>query len=265
MLTPRERKFVFGLNFIEIFLIIIAINSAISVYITQKAGNDLESSILWTACSSTYSHCEIPIIYNRAVNIISIFNAIIGGAVLIMIIWTLAERLLEVDIRVLAMKRKISALKNHYIVCGYGRVGEHVCEILAKAKKEFIVIDKKDESVASLRDAGYLAIDGDAMNPKTLERAGIGRAKGLIAVLGTDSDNLFLTLTANELNPNLTIAARAHSESVVPKLHKAGAQIIVLPEVTGGLELGRELLKLGGSHAGKLISRHTHLTKEKKK
>ncbi|HLE07099.1 MAG TPA: NAD(P)-binding protein [archaeon] len=256
MLTPRERRFVFGLNFIEIFLVIIAINFTVSVSITEKAGNSFEESALWTACAMTYSHCEIPIIYNRQVNIISIFNAIIGGAILIMIIWTLAERLLEVDIRVLSMKRKISTLKNHYIVCGYGRVGEHVCEILAKAKKDFVVIDKKIDSVASLRDAGYAALEGDALNPKTLEKAGIDRAKGLIAVLGTDSDNLFLTLTANEINPNLTIAARAHSESVVPKLHKAGAQLIVLPEVTGGLELGREILKQSGSHAGKLISRH---------
>jgi len=83
MLTPRERRFVFGLNFIEIFLVIIAINFTVSVSITEKAGNSFEESALWTACAMTYSHCEIPIIYNRQVNIISIFNAIIGGAILI--------------------------------------------------------------------------------------------------------------------------------------------------------------------------------------
>ena len=118
MLTPRERRFVFGLNFIEIFLVIIAINFAVSVSVTEKAGNSFEESALWTACAMTYSHCEIPIIYNRQVNIISIFNAVIGGAVLIMIIWTLAERLLEVDTRGSSMKRKISSVKNHYLPYG---------------------------------------------------------------------------------------------------------------------------------------------------
>lgn len=263
-LSPRERKFVFGLNFAEILLIIVFVFFSVSVFVTQNAGNNLEKSVLWTACSMTYSHCDIPIIYNRQVNIISIANALSGGAILIMLVWTFAEHLLEMDLRAITVKRKALKLKNHFIVCGYGRVGEQVCAVLARAKKDFIVIEKRKEQVQNLRDMGYLAVEGDAMNPKTLESVGIQRAKGLVIALGTDADNIYLALTASELNPDLTIAARAHSEGVVSKLQKAGAEIIVLPEVTGGLELGREILKLGGTVTYKFIHDASVKKKEKK-
>ena len=252
-LTPRERKFVLGLNIAEVFIIFVVAILIISTMVSISAGNPLTESVFWSACSLTFAHCEIKVIYNGYVNLISIVNGITGEGILLVVLWTFAEHLLEIDLRGISVKRKVSALKDHFIVCGYGRVGEQVCAVLARARKDFVVLDKNKEHINSLRDMGYLAIEGDAMNPKVLESAGVTRAKGLIVALGSDADNIFLTLTASELNPNLTIAARAHSESVVSKLEKAGAEIIVLPEVTGGLELGREILKLGGTVTYKFI------------
>lgn len=263
-LTTRERRIVSGLNVAELILLVVALIFSISIVIVNSAGNNLENSVLWTACSMTFAHCEIKVIYNDTMNIFAVINGITGEAVLLVVLWTFVEHLLYIDLRAINMKRKAYSMKNHFIICGYGRVGEQVCNVLIRAKKDFVVIDKSKERCQILRDAGYIALEGDAMNPKILESAGVGKAKGLVAALSTDADNIFVVLTATELNPDLTIAARAHSESVVSKLQKAGTEIIVLPEVSGGLELGREILKLGGTVTYKFLHEAGKRKKKKK-
>lgn len=245
----------------KIFLAVFAIIFVVSVSVHLSHGESFWDAAYWTACSLTWSHCEVDVLYTDAVKFMSVVNGLTAEGILLVLLWTVSERVLGIDLGVVRMKKKIEGMKNHFIICGYGRVGEKVSEILEQNKIDFIIIEKRKDIVDQLRENGTPVIEGDSMNPRTLERAGIGRARGLVSTLGADSDNIFLSLTAKEFNPNIMVAARAHSESVVSKLHKAGATIVVLPEIVGGLELGREILQLQETHKNKLISRVNHLKK----
>ncbi|MDP6845764.1 MAG: NAD-binding protein [Candidatus Nanoarchaeia archaeon] len=133
-------------------------------------------------------------------------------------------------------------LKNHIIVCGGGRVGRNVCMKLKDSKQGIVVIDKDDLSVEKLKRAGFHAILGDANDESVLREAGVEHAHSLAAVIGDDGDNLLTILTAKELNPELSVAARANDENIVSKLKHAGAEVVILPEVVGGLKLADALL-----------------------
>ncbi len=250
------------LTFRKIFLIILSIVFAISVSVHVSHGEKFWDAVYWTACSLTWSHCEVDVLYTDAVKFMSVVNGLTAEAILLVLLWTVSEKVLGIDISVVRMRKKIKGMKNHFIICGYGRVGEKVSEILEQNKIDFIVIEKKKDIADQLKENGIPVIEGDSLNPRILEKAGIGRARGLVSTLGSDSDNIFLSITAKEFNPQIMVAARAHSESVVSKLHKAGATIVVLPEVVGGLELGREILQLQETHKNKLISRYNHTKKD---
>jgi voltage-gated potassium channel len=139
--------------------------------------------------------------------------------------------------------KKPESLEGHVIVCGYGKIGEKVCEVLEQSKKEYLVIDQNPTIAKLLREMRINVIEGDATHSRVLKMAGIEKAKGLVTTFGNDTNNVFVILTARELNPNLLIASRAVSEEVVSKMHRAGAGIVVLPEVIGGMELGKEIVR----------------------
>ncbi len=141
------------------------------------------------------------------------------------------------------MIRKISALKNHYIVCGYGRMGRVIVEGLEEHKLPFVIIENNSEEVQSLAEKNYLFIEGDATSDEALLAAGVKRAKGLVAVVQSDSDNVFTVLSARELNHDLFIVARAIDERTAKKLKKAGANRVVNPYELGGSRLMYLLLK----------------------
>ncbi|MCL5011340.1 MAG: NAD-binding protein [Candidatus Marsarchaeota archaeon] len=146
-------------------------------------------------------------------------------------------------------------MKDHYIIAGYGSLGKTVAEVFQNQGVSYVVIDLNPKIVEKLSVQGIKAIEGDALESEILRKAGIEKAKGFIASLGTDSNNVFMTLTAKELNPNITISTRAFTEGAINKLHRAGAELIVVPEIIGGLELARTLLNLEESHIENLISK----------
>ncbi len=249
------------LTFRKIFLLILLVVFVVSISVHLSHGESFWDAAYWTACSLTWSHCEVDVLYTDAVKFMSIVNGLTAEGILLVLLWTVSEKVLGIDLGVIRMRKKIEGMKNHFIICGYGRVGEKVSEILEQNNIDFVVVENKKETVNQLRENGTPVIEGDSMNPRILEKAGIGKARGLVSTLGSDSDNIFLSITAKEFNPNIMVAARAHSESVVSKLHKAGATIVVLPEIVGGLELGREILQLEETHRNKLISRSNHVKK----
>jgi len=157
-----------------------------------------------------------------------------------------ARVLLEGELRsILGRKRlnkKIENLKNHYIVCGYGRMGRIICEELTRHKAPFLVIEGTPEIVASM-DKELLVMQGDATQDAILKDAGIERAHGLISVLSSDADNLYVVLSARGLNPQLRIVARASEEGSSKKLMRAGADHVVSPYYIGGLRIAHTLLK----------------------
>lgn len=139
---------------------------------------------------------------------------------------------------------KMKKEKNHIILCGYGMTGRYTLETLKKETKRYLIIEKNQDIVQNLIDKGESVIQGDAMDSHILEKANIKHAKVLISCLSENSDNLYVVMTASELNPDLIIAAKANNESSVSRLHKVGAQIVVMPQVVGGKQLASAILEL---------------------
>jgi voltage-gated potassium channel len=132
---------------------------------------------------------------------------------------TLAESVVEGEFqRVFGrrrMEQRIAALRAHYVVCGFGRIGEVVCRELGAKPVPFVVIEHDAERVRTAEAAQYLVLHGDATHEATLLMAGVQQAQGLFAALPTDSANVFVTLTAKELNPRLQVIVRAETEHSV--------------------------------------------------
>lgn len=141
------------------------------------------------------------------------------------------------------MEKKIATLKDHYIVAGFGRVGKQVSEELSDEGVSFVVIDQNPVETYAAEKHGFVTVDGDPIKEETLIKAGVKEAKSLLACLGSDTDNLFLTLTAKSLNPDIYIVARASEEENVSKLEKAGADRVALPYQIGGYHMAAVALR----------------------
>lgn len=132
---------------------------------------------------------------------------------------------------------EIEKLEGHVIICGYGRLGQPLAQLLREAGESFVIVDTKPERIAEAREAGYLVVGGNATEDRTLEAAGIARARILATVLPDDAANVFITLTARTLNPQLEIIARGEQASTEQKLRAAGARRVVLPADIGALRI----------------------------
>jgi voltage-gated potassium channel len=142
------------------------------------------------------------------------------------------------------LERQIKALKEHYIICGYGRVGRIVCEEIKKTRPtSLVVIDKESYVTAKVEADGHLYILGDATEEECLLRAGIRSAKGLATALDSEADNVYITITAKGLNPNLYVLARAGRIGSEKKLVHAGADVVVSPHQIGGFRMAQALLR----------------------
>ncbi len=131
-------------------------------------------------------------------------------------------------------RRMLAELSQHFIVCGYGRVGRNVVTELQSEQLPFVVIEPQPEKVTAVQESGALAVQGDAAVEGVLRQAGIERARGLVACAKTDADNVFIVLTARSLRPDLIIVARADVEESEAKLRRAGASRVILPyHITG--------------------------------
>jgi voltage-gated potassium channel len=138
---------------------------------------------------------------------------------------------------------KMSKLRNHFIVCGAGRVGSHLMRNLLGSADTFIMIEKDPQKVAELTDMGVSVLVRDATLEETLREAGVERARGLAACLPDDADNVYVVLTARDLNPQLHIVARAAEEQAEAKLIRAGANRVVAPTIIGGHRMAVALTK----------------------
>ncbi len=185
-----------------------------------------------------------------------LFLLAFGVIILWFAIWTSLDLTLEGKFQDyfegVKMMKKVKRLKNHYIICGGGRVGSHIADMLKHQKKNYVIIDKDEFVVTSLSKKGYLSIEGDVTEEKTLLDAGLHHAKALISVLPETEKNILVVLTARELRPDIKIYSRADREDLVKKLQNAGADLIVLPEVVCAREIVNEIHK-DSSAARKVI------------
>jgi voltage-gated potassium channel len=141
------------------------------------------------------------------------------------------------------MRRRIDALDQHVIVCGYGHVGQHVCADLLGGGAPVLVIDRLDAALAAACDTGAHRLLGDATDDATLKRAGIDRARALVAVAGSDADNVLITMTARLLQPRLPIVSRAQDPATIPKLLRAGATRTASPHAIAGQRIADAVLR----------------------
>jgi voltage-gated potassium channel len=141
------------------------------------------------------------------------------------------------------MERKINRMRNHVILCGYGRMGRHIASDLAEAKVPFVVIEASEEMVPTLEEHGHAFAVGDASSDEILRRVGVERARGLIAVVTSDAENVYTTLTARALNPNITIVARALTDESEPKLRTAGANRVIKPYELVGRRIAQLVIR----------------------
>ncbi len=142
------------------------------------------------------------------------------------------------------MNKQVSQLRNHYIVCGFGRIGKVICQILKESKRPFVVIEKNENEIRSIEEHGYIALAGEAADDEILLTAGIKEAKGLIAVVSSDADNVFITLTARGLNPGLYILARSSgAPGAETKLQRAGASKVISPYYIGARRMAQLVVR----------------------
>jgi voltage-gated potassium channel len=141
------------------------------------------------------------------------------------------------------IKRAIMSMKDHYIVCGFGRVGRNAAFELQRAGARFIVIDRSEQRVERATQAGMTAMVADATRDESLREAGVERARGFIAALATDADNVFVILSAKTLNPGLTVVTRASEEDAEEKLRRAGADTVFSPYSMAGHRLAQALVR----------------------
>lgn len=132
-----------------------------------------------------------------------------------------------------SMKNRIAHLRNHFILCGYGRVGQEIARILSEEKAEFVIIEKSREGITQAELDNHPYIMADAAADETLKQAGIEHAKGLIVALGNDADSTYVTLSARQIKPGLFIEARISSHEAEGKLKRAGANRIISPYSIG--------------------------------
>ena len=135
------------------------------------------------------------------------------------------------------MARRIENLRNHFILCGFGRVGRQVSHDFRESGVPFVIIDVNQASLDLAAEDGFLCVRGDAADDETLRRAGIERARGLVTCVNSDADNIFVTLSARALRADLFIVARGNNDEAAPKLRRAGADRVVSPYSIGGRQM----------------------------
>ena len=179
--------------------------------------------------------------------VFTVILIVLGVGFFLYVVGNIIQFLVEGRMRIILGRRKldkqINDLKNHYIVCGYGRIGRVLCRYLRQRNLDVVVIEKNQERIPILDEEDILYVIGEATDEVNLRKAGVDRAKGLVTALGTDAENVFLLLTAKQLNPLLYVVARASQNVTKKTLTAAGADMVVSPYDVGARRMAHAILR----------------------
>ena len=195
---------------------------------------------------STVGYAEIHPL-DRAGQIFNSFLILFGVTTLLLSVGVMTQTVIELELNQFFGRRRVKSmidkLMDHYIVCGYGRVGRGASEELKRSGASFVIVDRSEERVERAIRNGMLAVEADATRDESLRGAGIERARGLIASLASDADNLFVILSAKSLNPRLQLASRVSEQESEQKIRRAGADFVFVPYSNTGYRMAQALLR----------------------
>lgn len=238
----KTRNFIFAAT-----MLILVLSMGTAGYMILERWNFLDSLYMTVITISTVGFSEVKPVSDQG-RILTMTILVSGLGVLGYLVGSLTRTLVEGQLlEVMGRKRlerQIKALKDHYIICGYGRVGRIICQEIKRARPtSLVVIDKESYVTTKVEQDGHLYILGDATDEECLFRAGIRSAKGLATALDSEADNVYITLSAKGLNPKIFIIARAGRIGSEKKLLQAGADHVVSPHQIGGYRMAQALLR----------------------
>ena len=215
-------------------------------YMMVEGWDFMDALYMTVITISTVGYSEVRQV-DAAGRIFTIFIVVTGVGFSLYVAGAVVQFMVEGQIRKIMGRRrldqKLKRLKNHYIICGYGRIGRVLVRNLRRKFSNVVIVDNNPDLVTNMEEDGVLYVEGDATEEATLIKAGIDNAKGLVSVLATDTDNVFLVLTARQLNPQLDIIARAGTDRSKDKLKAAGATTVESPYEMGALRMVQRILR----------------------
>ena len=226
---------------------LLIIGSGLLWYVVVEGWSLVDAAYMVVLTITTVGYQEVHPLSTQS-RIFNLFFMVAGVGVVLYILTVVVrsfieEQFLENFFRRRWMRGKLAGMSGHFIVCGFGRVGKEVSRQLEREGAQFVVIDNASERSIGRADGEFPMIHGDATMDATLFDAGVARAKCLLASVGKDSDNVFITLSARRINPSITIVARSTSPETVDKLKIAGANRVVSPSEIAGRRMAMGALR----------------------
>lgn len=245
------KKILFGFLFIVFILILGTLG-----YESIEQASLLDAFFMTVITVTTVGYEEV-FKLSEAGKMFTIFIIFLGSGGIVYVLGQIFDIIIAGEIKKILgrkkMDKKINALSGHYIVCGFGRIGKIICEKLSSAKIPFVVIDKNDKHLEIFNEKGYIYLVGDATREATLISANIIEAKGLVSVVNSDSENVYIVLTAKGFNKNLFVVSRSSDEESGTKMFWAGADKVFSPYSIGGNSIANAIIKPNVSDFFELI------------
>ena len=215
-------------------------------YMSIEGWNLLDSIYMTVISITTVGFREVREISETG-RIFTIFIIFLGMGIMAYILGMVAQAMVDFQVRSIIGRKKlglkIRSIKNHYIICGFGRIGKIITRELKANKIPMVVVESNSDEVQVLENENIPYLNDDATVEDVLLEAGIERAKGLVSVVASDADNLFITMTARGLNNDIFIVARADEEQTEKKLLRVGANRVVMPYLIGGQKMAHSIIK----------------------
>jgi len=211
----------------------------------------LKDMSLWEAFYQTvivllthfYHEIKEPVLVQIFILVLILGSFIIVAYVIKFFAEYLFEGTFKENRRKKTMEKTIDSYHDHFIICGYGRVGKQIADELSEEKMRFVIIDRDPAEAKAAEEEGYMVVNGDPTEERSLLKAGILKAKCVIIVPGSEVDSLYIVLSARSLNPDVFIIARASKEEGLAKIKKAGADKVIMPEKIAGYHMATMALR----------------------